>query len=219
MTFLSQLWDARFQVYTGLSVALGTAQTAGWHPPIWIVAMFAGLGAALGVHLGGQAVQARRFLFSHRAMDRSTWIYIVTPELWRGPQPTATDYDYFQKHGIKTIIDLEWENHEADPRFQVFNIPCHPWHPEDEDALAFLQAVTNPANQPVFVHCKQGVDRTGMMVAVYRMVVQGWTNDAAYAEMKAMGFHAFWWWWSIGRYVKNFNAADPKWTAFRKANP
>lgn len=57
-TFLSQLWTARFQVYTGLSVALGTAQTAGWHPPVWIVAVFAGLGAALGVHLGGQAMQA-----------------------------------------------------------------------------------------------------------------------------------------------------------------
>jgi protein-tyrosine phosphatase len=40
----------------------------------------------------------------------------------------------------------------------------------------------------VFVHCRLGDDRTGMMVAAYRMADEGWTADEAMAEMKAFGF-------------------------------
>ena len=51
-----------------------------------------------------------------------------------------------------------------------------------------------PEMQPVLVHCKHGSDRTGMMVAVYRVVVQGWEKGAAVDEMThgGYGFHAVW---------------------------
>ena len=57
---------------------------------------------------------------------------------------------------------------------------------------SFLTAVTAPANQPVFVHCQHGADRTGMMVASYRVVEQGWTTEQATEELPRFGFHEVW---------------------------
>ena len=52
----------------------------------------------------------------------------------------------------------------------------------------FLQVVNDPANQPVFVHCKGGRHRTGAMTATYRMTREGWTAEQAVAEMKRFDF-------------------------------
>ena len=68
------------------------------------------------------------------------------------------------------------------------------WHPEDEDVVRFLRIATTPALQPVLVHCRHGSDRTGTMVAVYRIVVEGWTKAQATDEMVngGFGFHPMW---------------------------
>jgi protein tyrosine/serine phosphatase len=52
--------------------------------------------------------------------------------------------------------------------------------------------MADPANQPVFVHCRQGRDRTGVVVAVYRMEIDGWSREEAEEEMQAYGFHDVW---------------------------
>ena len=49
----------------------------------------------------------------------------------------------------------------------------------------------DPANYPVLIHCKAGLHRTGVMVAVYRMEYQAWTSHEAISEMKAHGFGDF----------------------------
>jgi protein tyrosine/serine phosphatase len=52
----------------------------------------------------------------------------------------------------------------------------------------FLAIMDNPANYPVLIHCKAGLHRTGVMVAVYRMEYQGWSPLAAIKELKDNGF-------------------------------
>jgi protein tyrosine/serine phosphatase len=52
--------------------------------------------------------------------------------------------------------------------------------------------MTDPEAQPVFVHCMHGEDRTGIVLAVYRMDVDGWSNAEAEAEMQAFGFNDVW---------------------------
>jgi protein tyrosine/serine phosphatase len=47
------------------------------------------------------------------------------------------------------------------------------------DVVKFLQIVTDPEKVPVFVHCQHGADRTGVMAASYRIIVQGWSKDQA----------------------------------------
>lgn len=56
----------------------------------------------------------------------------------------------------------------------------------------FLEFLDDPGNQPVLVHCKRGAERTGTLIAVYRIERDGWTPTRAYAEMQEYGFRSFW---------------------------
>jgi hypothetical protein len=61
-----------------------------------------------------------------------------------------------------------------------------------DEAVAFLKVAVDPGRAPVLVHCLHGADRTGVMVAVYRVAVQGWSKEEAVREMTegCYGFHA-----------------------------
>jgi tyrosine-protein phosphatase SIW14 len=55
----------------------------------------------------------------------------------------------------------------------------------------FLELMDNPETYPVLIHCKAGLHRTGVIVAVYRMEYDGWTSHQAMGELKANGFGEF----------------------------
>jgi len=66
-----------------------------------------------------------------------------------------------------------------------------PWHcpfPKDEAFAKFLRLVQENPGKKIFAHCRLGDDRTGMMVAAYRMGLEGWNADRAMNEMKEFGF-------------------------------
>jgi protein tyrosine/serine phosphatase len=73
----------------------------------------------------------------------------------------------------------------------------------------FLSIVTNPANQPVYVHCVGGRHRTGVMTAVYRMTQDGWTALQAFKEMKQYKFGADFLHREFKEFVLDFKAAKP----------
>lgn len=120
----------------------------------------------------------------------------ISPILYRGEQPTAEGFAQLKKRGIRTIINLRTFHGDSKllkgTGLQYLHIYAKPWHPEEEDLLVFLKALLNPDNQPVFVHCQQGSDRTGYMVASYRILEQNWTYAQAAAEMKNFHFHTVW---------------------------
>ena len=132
----------------------------------------------------------------------------VSPHLYRGEQPTAEGIAELQKLGVKTIVNLRAFHSDRvilrNSALQYLHIRCHTWKPEEEDVVTFLKVVSDPANQPVFVHCWQGSDRTGMMVLAYRVTQQGWTIADARKELPNFGFHPVW--KRIRRYVEAFDA-------------
>ncbi len=100
---------------------------------------------------------------------------------------------------IQTIVSLRAFKDDsslvaATSALRLEEISFKTWHPEDEDIVKFLRIATTPALQPVLVHCRHGSDRTGTMVAVYRIVVDGWTKAQATDEMihGGFGFHPLW---------------------------
>jgi hypothetical protein len=50
------------------------------------------------------------------------------------------------------------------------------------------------AGDTVFVHCRLGMDRTGVVVAAYRIAREHWANQQALAEAESLGMH----WYSSG---------------------
>jgi tyrosine-protein phosphatase SIW14 len=120
----------------------------------------------------------------------------VDDGLYRGAQPTSAGMEVLQSLGVKTIVNLRALHSDRDEiqglGFRYAHISCKAWHAEEEDVVRFLAIATDPANRPVFLHCEHGADRTGMMIAAYRVMVQGWTSDAAAAELPRFGFHTIW---------------------------
>ena len=94
--------------------------------------------------------------------------------------------------GVKTVLSLRGMHDDEDlvegTSLAKIRIRFHTWHPEEEDMLRFLKIITDPDRQPVFVHCRRGIDRTGTMVAIYRMCIQGWPKAEAIREMTQGGF-------------------------------
>jgi protein tyrosine/serine phosphatase len=68
--------------------------------------------------------------------------------------------------------------------------------------VGFLKLATDTNNLPVFVHCQRGADRTGMVCAMYRITVCGWTKEEAIRELKDGGFGFNPAWKNIVRYIE-----------------
>ena len=121
----------------------------------------------------------------------------VAPGILRGAQPEPEGYATLKAMGVRTVISLRTNHGERKAveaaGMRYIEIPIKLWKNVDPAAVQkALSVMTDPTNQPVFVHCSRGVDRTGMVVAVYRMEVDGWSEAEAEAEMEAFGFHEFW---------------------------
>jgi protein tyrosine/serine phosphatase len=144
--------------------------------------------------------------------------YQVTPELYRSAQPRKGGFVYLAKQEppvpggrpIKTVLSLRALHEDASvapvsPALRYEQIRFNTWHPENEDIVKFLRIATTPELQPVLVHCQHGSDRTGTMVALYRIVVQGWSKEDAVTEMTqgGYGFHPLW--KNLTRYINQLD--------------
>ena len=138
----------------------------------------------------------------------------VTTNLYRGAQPTTEGMAHLKAMGIKTVINLRaWHSDKdkvAGTGLKSVRFETEPWHGDEEDVVRFLKVVTDTNNLPAFVHCERGADRTGMMCAMYRVVVCGWTKPAAIAEMKDGGFGFNPAWHDLVAFVEKADVADIK---------
>lgn len=138
-------------------------------------------------------------------------LHLVAPGVYRGAQPTAEGMRELEKLGVKMVINLRGLHDDDDElegtALTGAHIRFNTWHAEDEDVVRFLELVGNPANQPVFIHCLHGADRTGTMCAIYRMAIQGWAAEAAITEMTEGGFGYHSVWTNLPRYLRALDVA------------
>jgi protein tyrosine/serine phosphatase len=122
----------------------------------------------------------------------------VSSKLIRGGQPSAAGLKALKAAGVKTIVNLrDGKDDISEERalakslgLKFVSIPLSVFKGVDQAQTdKFLATVNNSESQPVFVHCRQGQDRCGTMVAMYRMHEESWTASQAYKEMLTYGFH------------------------------
>lgn len=125
-------------------------------------------------------------------------LHKVADGLYRSAQPTAEGFKNLEKLGIKTVINLRALHDDADEtkgvKLRRIDVPVNTWHIETEDVVRVMQELAKKENGPFLIHCQHGADRTGLMCAMYRILVQGWTKDKALAEMTdgGYGYHTVW---------------------------
>ena len=114
--------------------------------------------------------------------------------------------------GIKTVLDLRGGFiHKPHERKLVEAAGMHYislrlsgfWEPKDRQIAQILTILEDPSRKPIFLHCRRGDDRVGMVVACYRMVRDHWTNQQALAEAKHDGISRFE--VLMRRYIRHFN--------------
>ena len=119
----------------------------------------------------------------------------VNDNYFRGSQPTQPQMAALKAMGVKTVIDLrrdyvpqerEWASGLG---LNYFNLPLLPGRAATKEQTEyFLRLVNDPANAPVYVHCRGGRHRTGAMTAAYRITHDGWTAQQAFDEMLKYDF-------------------------------
>jgi len=144
----------------------------------------------------------------------------LNAHFYRGAQPEIAAYPSLKALGIDTVVRLstgeefiEGEREHVEALHMRF--VSLPWRaadtPTNEQVAAFLEIARDHPQWTVFVHCREGVDRTGVMVALYRIALEHWTIDRAVAEMRAFRYH-FIFHPHLQRYVEAFPArlaSDP----------
>jgi len=126
--------------------------------------------------------------------------HVIYPFLWRGAAPTEAGLRSLKSQGVRTVIDLRIAPKKvaAERRFveslglRFINLPMSGDPPTDKQIKTFLKTVTSATDQPVFLHCQHGADRTGTLIGIYRERVDGWDFNRAYKEMRRYGFDPHW---------------------------
>jgi len=124
--------------------------------------------------------------------------YKLSDRLYRSDQPGKDGLARLNELGIKTVVNLRSFHSDrkkmGNTAMAYEHIYMKAWHPEEKEVVRFLRLVTDESSGPILVHCQHGADRTGLMCAVYRVAVQGWTKEEAVKEMTQGGynFHGVW---------------------------
>jgi protein tyrosine/serine phosphatase len=139
-----------------------------------------------------------------------TNFYQVNDHVFRGAQPSPDAWPALAKLGVTTVIDLrrtDEHSTEAEAKavtaagMKYLNFPMRGVvAPSDEQVQKILALLDS--NEKVFIHCKRGADRTGAVIACYRISHDRWVSEKALSEAKSRGMS----WTQIGlkSYVKSF---------------
>lgn len=136
----------------------------------------------------------------------------VDPGVYRGAQPASKGIQYLAKLGVKVVIDLRepGERSRAEERvvaaagMRYVNVPMSGLTPPSQvQTDTILALMEDPNSGPVFVHCMRGADRTGAVIAAYRIDHDKW--DAAQALREALADGMSWFQVPRQNYIKAFH--------------
>lgn len=123
----------------------------------------------------------------------------VNETLFRGAEPAEPGIQALKALGVKTVIDLrsgkEVSKQEQDAArlggIVYTNVPLRGLGRPTEEQVARILNLVDTLPSPVFIHCQHGCDRTGTIVACYRIAREQWTSAEALAEAKRFGMSVF----------------------------
>lgn len=122
----------------------------------------------------------------------------VSPGIYRGGLPGLAGLQHLKALGVKTIVNLDGDRSDAREEaawakrlgLRTVAVPMSFfWRPRHKDVNRALAALRDPRLYPIYVHCHAGKDRTGLLVGLHRVEVEGMDPFRAYGEMLRYGFH------------------------------
>lgn len=137
--------------------------------------------------------------------------YKIDDGLYRSRQPDRKGFEAAKEMGIRTIVNLRSTHSDAKLveglGFNLVEIPMRAYALSEDRILKALRAI-QAGPKPVLLHCQKGADRTGVVSAAYRVVIQDWTKDEAVAELKKGGYGFHWYYLNIPAFIRHLDAAE-----------
>ena len=121
-------------------------------------------------------------------------LYKINDYLYRSEQPSKKGFKELEASGIKTILNLRRAKNDSSRAkgrdLLLLTLPLKAKELNEKDIIDGLKAIQD-SPKPVLVHCWHGSDRTGALVAAYRIVVEDWPKEKAIKEFryKDFGYH------------------------------
>lgn len=122
--------------------------------------------------------------------------------LLRSAQPSAEDLlELHSEYQIKSVLNLRgvspnktWFVSEAEGikalGIRWFHLDLSGRQEPTLDQINNLFSILeNPDNYPILVHCAGGIHRTGLVVALYRIRIRGWSSKRALQELENNWFN------------------------------
>jgi protein tyrosine/serine phosphatase len=134
-------------------------------------------------------------------------LHQIAPGIYRSAQPTGAGLRSLEEKGVRTVISFRAYHDDRkllkNTHLREVHIPINTWDIRDAQVVATLRQLKREADGPFLIHCQHGADRTGLMSAMYRIVVQGWDKQRAVEEMTQgnYGYHPVW--KNILQYIEN----------------
>jgi tyrosine-protein phosphatase SIW14 len=135
----------------------------------------------------------------------------VNDSLYRGGQPYAAGMKLLQEMGVKSVINLRMTNDQwqaeaavaASCSMTYTNFPLNSLAAPTDAQVAGILAAIESLPKPVFIHCQYGCDRTGTIIACYRIQHDNWPNAKAFKEAQSFGISPYE--LEMRRYIARFN--------------
>lgn len=142
-------------------------------------------------------------------------LHKVNDSLYRSEQPTTLGMRHLADSlGIRTVINLRARHSDRSKvkgtALNLREIEIDTWDIDDKEVVRALRVIRWEHKGPYLVHCLHGADRTGTVNALYRMVFQGWSREAAVREMVEGGYHFHALWKNILKYLETVDVARIK---------
>ncbi len=161
------------------------------------------LGVAVAVSMAPMALaadaSASRPTQWATVVDSTMNLFRVTPRFYRSARLDEDNLPQLRALGIKTVVSLRAFHSDRrllrDSGIRTVRVATLTWAIDDDEVVRALRAIrAGEQRGPVLLHCQHGADRTGLVTAMYRMVEQGWTREAALDELinGGFGYHSLW---------------------------
>jgi tyrosine-protein phosphatase SIW14 len=136
----------------------------------------------------------------------------IDDHVYRGAQPTEEGFQNLARLGVRVVVDLragdarsvEEQKIVTAAGMQYVNVPMKGLTPPTREQITRIMTLLQGSSDgSVFVHCKRGADRTGVVIAVYRIEHDRWQNSRALSEAMSRGMS--WMQFPRQKYVRSYH--------------
>jgi protein tyrosine/serine phosphatase len=167
----------------------------------------------------GLAFEARPQAWAQRVLPEVAGLpnlHRVSRDLFRSAQPDEQGFRALSSLGIRSVLSLRQTVNDAPladgTGLTLYRVPMMSRYVAEKNGAKVVQAMRDLRGGmkagPVLVHCHHGADRTGLIAALWRILYEGWSKQAAIDEMieGGYGFHPIW--ANIPRYLRRVDLDD-----------